>query len=140
MNTDFPVSSSAAVLPLPPIRIDASLRDRLCRFATQALDASPQVAQYLLDEIDRAELCPPETLTPDVATIGSRVRYRDPRTQRENVIVLTWPGEADLAAGKVSVLSPIGAALIGLTVGQRIGWSVEHGELRCLEVLDVAPA
>jgi regulator of nucleoside diphosphate kinase len=140
MKTDSPDSSSAADLPLPPIRIDASLRDRLCRLATQALDASPQVAHHLLDEIDRAELCPASDLPPEVVTIGSRVRYRDPRTRRENVIVLVWPGEADLAAGRVSVLSPIGAALIGLTVGQRIGWSVEHGELRCLEVLDVAPA
>jgi regulator of nucleoside diphosphate kinase len=90
--------------------------------------------------MDRAELCPASTLPPDVVTIGSRVRYRDPRTRRENAVVLTWPGEADLAAGKVSVLSPIGAALIGLTVGQSIGWSIEHGELRSLAVLEVGPA
>lgn len=72
--------------------------------------------------------------------MGSRVRYRVPRTHRENVIVLAWPGEADLAAGKVSVLRPIGAALIGRSVGQRIGWSVDQGQLRCLEVLEVAGA
>lgn len=134
-------SSNPPDLPVPPpLKIDQALHDRLRYFAEHALDASPQVAQHLLDEIDRAELCPSAELPPDVVSVGSRVRYRDQRSGRESLVVLAWPDQTDLAARKVSVLSPIGAALIGLSVGQRIAWSVEDGQLHCLEVLEVAPA
>lgn len=131
-------SVSAAPPAPPPLKIASEHHARLRSAALHALDVSPLVAQRLLDEIDRAELCALDRLPADVVEIGSRVRYRDQRTGRETLIVLVWPGEADLAARKVSVLSPIGAALIGLSVGQRIEWSVEDGQVHVLEVTEVS--
>jgi regulator of nucleoside diphosphate kinase len=49
---------------------------------------------------------------------------------REHTLVLCWPDEADAAQGRVSVLAPVGAALLGLSVGQRIDWPGPEGSLR----------
>lgn len=136
MKTPDSASSAKPVQPL--LKIATEHHGRLRSAAEHALDVSPLVAQHLLDEIDRAELCPLDRLPATVVGIGSRVRYRDQRTGRETVVILVWPGEADLATRKVSVLSPIGAALIGLSVGQHIEWSVEDGQVHELEVTDVS--
>ena len=71
----------------------------------------------------------------DVVTIGSTVTYREgARTQTVQIVM---PGDADVAHGRVSVIAPVGTALLGLSVGQEIVWEMPGGRARRLEVLDV---
>src|SRR5690606_27200373 len=94
----------------------------------------------LLTELARARIVPAMDLPGDVAAIRSRVTYRDETTGREQSVVLVWPEEADIAAGRASVLTPIGVALIGLQAGARFTWDTRTGETRELTVLSVGDA
>lgn len=93
----------------------------------------------LLDELDRAEVRGPENVPPDVVNIGSEVTFEGCATGRRQTVRLLFPGEADIAARRISVLTPIGVALIGLREGQQIGWETHNGETRRLRVLSVSP-
>ncbi len=72
--------------------------------------------------------------------MGSRVDFRDNSTGRMQSVTLVYPGEADIEQGKVSILTPIGAALVGLSKGQSIDWATRTGETRRLIVLAVREA
>jgi regulator of nucleoside diphosphate kinase len=72
--------------------------------------------------------------------MGSIVRFRDDTTAQTREVTLVYPDRADIAAGRVSVLTPIGAALIGLSEGQTINWQTPAGDWRPLTVLSVSAA
>jgi regulator of nucleoside diphosphate kinase len=71
----------------------------------------------------------------DVVCMGSEVVYRDHTTGRIQTVILDYPNEADIAKGRVSVLTPIGTALIGLASGKSIDWRMRSGEMKRLTVL-----
>lgn len=71
--------------------------------------------------------------------MGSSVRFSSDLGE-ERVVTLVFPGNADIAEGKVSILSPIGAALIGLAVGQSIDWTGADSRVHRLTVTAVEPA
>ncbi len=121
----------------PPLIIDTDAYDQLYRLATEAIPQAPEVANRLLAEIDRADLRPASEIPPDVVAVGSQVTYQDEESGQIRTVRVVWPAQADVAASRISVVSPIGAALIGLTKGQRISWWVGGGSLRYLTVLDV---
>ena len=73
-------------------------------------------------------------------TLGSEVSYLDESTNLVRRVRLVMPGEADVEDGKVSILTPIGAGLIGLRTGQSIDWPGLDGRSRVLTILDVARA
>ena len=73
----------------------------------------------------------------DVVTMGARVVFKDDGGHVHDVI-LVYPEEADLEKGRLSVLTPVGAALIGLSVGQSIHWRTRTTGDRALTVLHVA--
>lgn len=118
---------------LPPITLSRPDCDRLDRLASAAA-ASP-AADYLAREIARATVVPPGTALPDVVSMGSDVAFRDETTGQTRAVTLVYPDEADLARGKLSVLTPVGAALIGLSVGQSIEFETPDGGGRSLTVL-----
>jgi regulator of nucleoside diphosphate kinase len=91
----------------------------------------------LLDEINRAEIYASDALPPDVVTIGSEVEVRDAHTGATRKLSLVHPGEADVDAGRVSILTPMGAGLIGLKKGQSIEWPYRSGDTRLLTILRV---
>ena len=93
----------------------------------------------LLDELSRARILPAARIPADVVGIGSRVTWRDETTGQEQTATLVWPEEADIDAGRASVLTPIGVALIGLKAGSRFQWETRGGESRNLTVLAVVP-
>lgn len=95
-----------------------------------------ELHEDLQDEIDRARIAPDGTLPADAVRMGSAVRYRTDDGQTRDV-TLVWPQEADIEAGRVSVLTPVGAALIGLRAGQSIAWTARNGARHTLTVLDV---
>lgn len=84
--------------------------------------------QMLKAELDRAAVTPSEQTAPDIVTMNSRVRFRDTDTGEELVYTVTWPELADPEQHKVSVLAPIGMALLGTKVGQIIEWDVPAGK------------
>jgi regulator of nucleoside diphosphate kinase len=81
----------------------------------------------LEEELDRAEIVTPQSLPPNVITMRSRVRLRDVVSGQEMVYSLVFPNEADLSQGKISVLAPIGTAMLGYQVGEIIEWDVPAG-------------
>jgi regulator of nucleoside diphosphate kinase len=74
----------------------------------------------------------------DVVNIGSEVSFRDEASGRVQRVTIVLPPDADIDRQRVSVLTPIGAALIGLARGASIGWETREGEERRLTVLEVA--
>lgn len=122
--------------PQPPLLVDAAYYERLRGFARLAMREAPEVAQRLLDEVERADVVPSEQMPPDVVTIGSSVTYQDVDSGSIRAVRVVLPADADPGAQRVSVVSPIGAALIGLSVSQAIDWQVGDS-LHRLRVLDV---
>ncbi|AJA08889.1 hypothetical protein SKP52_09910 [Sphingopyxis fribergensis] len=115
---------------MPHIRMIDSEADVLTELTLQQQRDSIHFYELLLDEIDRASICGRTDIPPDVVTMGSRVTFVDEKTGAERTVRLVYPAEADISAGRMSILTPVGAGLIGLSVGQTITWpdrgGVEH--------------
>ena len=95
---------------------------RLQKFT--AAGTFPQLADILND----AELLPSQCIPPDVVTMNARFVIRDLKLQRRQILALCYPANADAAAGSISVLSPAGMALLGLSIGAVARWSGPGGE------------
>lgn len=122
----------------PPIVLTRADYQRLSSLARAALRTSPDVADFLLGELDRAAVVEAGPAPGDVITMGSEVSYREERSGDIRRVRLVYPHEADLAAGRVSVMTPVGAALIGLQPGQSMTWQ-SGGEEGRVTVLEVVP-
>lgn len=81
-------------------------------------------------ELERAVVVDPKDLPPGVITLGSRVRLRDLDTGTSGEYTLVMPGEANIRQGKISVLAPVGTALLGQTEGDTVEWVVPVGKKR----------
>lgn len=121
----------------PPLHLLASESDMVATLALQAEHRQPVVAAMLLEEIERAELHEPETLPPTSVTIGSEVDFVDERTSQLRTVELVLPAMANIAEGRISILTPMGAALYGLTAGQSIDWPDLDGHERRIRILRV---
>lgn len=97
----------------------------------------PETVGPLLDEIDSATILPDDELPANVVNMGAEVTFRDLDSGKSSRCTLVFPHQADAAKDRVSVLAPVGAALIGLAVGETIAWPVPGGKLRRLRVVDV---
>ena len=86
----------------------------------------------LAELIDAAEVLTPQTIAPDVVTMLTRVRVADPTSGAERSLTLCYPPEADAAKGFISVLSPLGTALLGLRVGDTATWHGGDGRATAL--------
>ena len=120
----------------PNIVVARSEHSRLYRLASAAADRMPEVADELLSELDRAKIVADTAVPADVVRIGSTVEFK-PDTGAAKTVNLVFPEEADIAEGKVSVLTPIGTALIGLKPGQSITWRARDGRQHELTILSV---
>ncbi|WP_457092261.1 GreA/GreB family elongation factor [Microvirga sp. P5_D2] len=124
---------------LPPVTISTGDYDRLAFLASFSMN-SPQdrpAAAMLANELIRATVLTPRAIPPCVATMHSGLEYRDDVTLDIRCATLVFPDEDDREADCVSVLSPEGAALIGLSEGQSIAWRTSKGwrSLTLLRVL-----
>jgi regulator of nucleoside diphosphate kinase len=125
----------------PPIVIDAAYSEELERLAATAMrGAAAALGDRLMQEVARAEVRPSGEMPADVVNIGSEVSFRDETTGRVQRVTVVLPRDADIGRGRVSVLTPIGAALIGIASGASIGWQTREGEERRLTVLEVTRA
>lgn len=126
---------------LPRIVVGESEEVRLSALATAAelTGCAEGVARVLLAEMGRAHVVGDSDVPADAVRMHSRVEFEiDGRNQRR--VELVYPGEADISRGKISILTPIGAALIGLTPGQAMMVEGPDGKMHQLRVLSVAPS
>lgn len=94
--------------------------------------------QKLRGELDRAAVIDPSAIPPGLVTMGSHVEFEDLATGEMEDYVITFPEQADVAQKRISILAPIGTALIGCREGDLISWSTPGG-LRRLRILRVLP-
>ncbi|MGC4064143.1 MAG: nucleoside diphosphate kinase regulator [Polyangiaceae bacterium] len=104
---------------------------------TIAAHAQQATASLLTEEIARARLVPQSAIPPDVVTMNSRVLVRDDATGKHSALTLVYPRDADADQGRVSVLAPMGSALLGLSVGQTIEWPLPGGRTKRIAVLRI---
>ena len=88
-------------------------------------------------ELDRAEVREPADMPPDVVTMNSRVTVEEQGNGDRLELTLVYPAAAG-TVGHVSVLAPVGSALLGLAKGQQIDWPMPDGRQRRLQVIDIA--
>lgn len=111
--------------------------EQLSALALRMEHASPFAAGLLLKEIDRAEIRADGEMPDNVVRMRSIVQFEDDAHGATRTVLLVYPSEADIAAGKISVLTPVGAGLIGLSVDQEIQWPDRDGHERTLRILKV---
>jgi regulator of nucleoside diphosphate kinase len=92
------------------------------------------VDHALAEELDRAIVVPSDRIPKDVVTMNSRLIYSDENAGTMREIELVYPGEADPVSGRISVLAPVGCALLGLSTGQSIDWGLPGGKIHRLRV------
>ncbi|KKB76539.1 hypothetical protein VW35_17300 [Devosia soli] len=105
----------------PAIVLGKSDHAKLTALAEAGLDRWPDLADRLLGELERAKVVPDDKVPDTIARMGSSVTYRTNAGQ-EQTVTLVYPADADIEKGRISVMTPIGTALIGLKTGQSITW------------------
>lgn len=113
--------------PLPPITVGNADYDRLMAIAETWRSRRPDVAEMLMSELSRAELRPQGGLDPRVVAMHSRVLFGYSHSRDTQAVTLVYPNEADIAAGRISIATPVGTALLGLHEGGSIGWLTRSG-------------
>lgn len=120
------------------IRVTASDLERLRALVDQNQAGRDAALADALDaELDRAVQVSDDEVPPDVVTMNSRVVFQEVGSGVRREVVLVYPSHADVREGRLSVLAPIGAALIGLSTGQEIDWTLPDGREVVLRILSV---
>lgn len=119
---------------LPQIYLTQNDMDQLLKL----VEAQPgKRFDKLESELVRANVVSREKIPRDVVTMNSRVIFENETTREQREITLVYPGSADIDAGRVSVLVPVGTALLGLRVGQSIDWELPGGEKQRYRIVEV---
>ena len=118
----------------PRITLSLDAFDMLSALAKNAMAGTPGLAEILTGELARAHVLAAGRCPQDVVSMNSEVTFRDDRTGRLQSMRLVYPRESDVAKSRLSVLTPVGAALIGVRVGESVTWETPSGELRQLSV------
>jgi len=121
----------------PAIQMIDSEADALTNLALGAEERLPEVSALLLDEIARARVIEAERMPADTVTMGSTVDFVDEASGTERRVQLVYPRAADIEAGRISILTLVGAGLIGLREGQSIDWPDRSGKPRRLRICAV---
>ncbi|MCR6673516.1 nucleoside diphosphate kinase regulator [Devosia ginsengisoli] len=120
----------------PEIILSTADHHQLNILAMAGLNHTPEQSDNLLYELERARVLDANSVPADIVRMGSTVRYRTDAGQEPQVTVV-YPVDADIAEGRISVLTPVGTALIGLRVGQSITWRDRAHKRHMLTVLSV---
>jgi len=122
----------------PQIVMGRSDHRQLSVLAMAGRGHTAEDADGLLYELERASVVADDVLPADVVRMGSRVRYRT-NGGAEREVTVVFPKDADIAEGRISVLTPVGTALLGLRPGQSISWLTRDGRTQMLTVMTVVP-
>jgi regulator of nucleoside diphosphate kinase len=120
----------------PSIVIGETDHQRLNKLALAAADRLPEVSDGLLIELERARVVADTSVPRNVVQMESTVEY-EADTGDGRTVTLVFPKDADISEGKISVLTPIGTALLGLSAGQTMGWTARDGRQHKLTVVTV---
>ncbi len=123
----------------PPLILGDVDHRNLVSLALAMEKSTPDISESLLVELDRARVVPQSKVPPETVRMGSSVVFRT-NGAAERRVTLVLPGEADIDAGRISVMTPIGAALIGLSTGQSIQWQARDGRDQELTIVEVEPS
>lgn len=121
----------------PPIHMIDTEADILTDLAIGAQERLPQVSELLFEEIARAKVHSAGRISMDVVTMNAQVEFVDEASGATRIVQLVYPRHADIAANRISILTPIGAGLIGLREGQSILWPDRVGHERKLTIVKV---
>jgi regulator of nucleoside diphosphate kinase len=121
----------------PPIILLDSEADALADLAHASLARSSLAARLLLEEIDRATTASPADMPADVVTMRSQVEFVDEASGETHAVRLVYPHDADMEQHRLSVLTPVGAGLIGMRCGDAIEWPNRAGTFRRLRIVGV---
>jgi regulator of nucleoside diphosphate kinase len=137
MNTTMDHRAPAGAKP--PLVIGEIDHRNLISLALAMEKTSPDVSTSLLAELDRARVVPQDKVPARAVRMGSSVVFQT-NGGSERRITLVLPGEADIDSGRISIMTPIGAALIGLSTGQSIRWRARDGREQELTIVEVEPS
>ena len=121
----------------PSIIVSSSDLERLEGLLTLPAFRSRSDLDGLREELERADVREPQDMPADVITMNSRARFVEEGTGREYELTLAYPKDANAEAHRVSIFSPAGSALLGLSAGQSIDWKSSDGKEIRLKVLQV---
>jgi regulator of nucleoside diphosphate kinase len=93
--------------------------------------------EALQDELDRAETVDPRQMPPTVVTMNSTVRFMNETTGEEFCMTLVYPKDVQGKPDRISILAPVGSALIGLSIGDLIEWSLPGGGIIRVRIIDI---
>ena len=117
-------------------QFDLSRLRELLQVGLSFAERDRESLESLQEELDRAHIVEPTAIPHDVITMNSRVRLKDLETNEENVYTLVFPSEADLSQQKISVLAPIGTAILGYRIGDTVEWRVPAG-VKTMRIEDI---
>lgn len=100
-------------------------------------DQLNEVSRMLAQELENAKVVDATEIPATVVTMNSQVTVREEDTGKVRTYTLVYPGEADISAGKLSILTPVGTALIGLSEGETMEWTTRDGRSKELTVVKV---
>lgn len=121
---------------LPELMLSSLDLDRLDQLLS-LMPGSDPARQLLEKELERGTVYEPAEMPANVVTMNSTVRIRLLKTGEEPSLTLVYPKDLDAAGDKVSVLAPVGSALLGLREGDQIHWPMPDGETQPIEVLQL---
>ncbi|MDM7482475.1 MAG: nucleoside diphosphate kinase regulator [Halomonas sp.] len=110
----------------PPIIINRLDAERLQRLIDQAPEKDQMVAELLEEELLRGEVLDPQDIPDNVVSMNSQIRFTDLTRGRQMIRTLVYPHALASVEDGISVMAPIGAALIGLKVGDVIEWPLPN--------------
>lgn len=120
------------------IIVTAMDHDRLLRLIQTWSDTRGRhAAELLADELERAEVVPAERITGSIVTMNSRVLFLDEETGEKREVSLVYPTDSDPDRGRISVLAPMGSALLGLSAGQTFDWPLPGGRQKRYRLAEV---
>lgn len=122
----------------PEITVSTSDLERLEGLLSKPPTRNRSDLDGLRAELDRANVLDGDAMPDNIIMMNSRARFREETSGREYELTLAWPHEANAADGKVSIFSPAGSALLGLSVGQSIDWQTPEGHAIQLRILAVS--
>jgi regulator of nucleoside diphosphate kinase len=127
-------------MPTSQIQITQSDYTKLQKLLRDHPVTGPQdkgCREALRQELERAEIVPSDEISPDVVTLHSRVRLRDLDEDETMEFTIVLPEEADAQSGRISILAPLGTAMLGYRAGDSFEWDMPggHGHYRIEEIL-----
>ena len=129
---------NSEIIAHQPVVLDAAYVGRLRSLASAAAHGASRLARLLGREAAHATILPSHEMPAGVVNFGSDVTYRDEATGGAYTVKLVMPDDADIRRRRVSLLTPVGTALIGQSEGAVVDCEFPAGRTRRLTILRVA--